>query len=319
VATEQLILLIGLAVALGAWALAALVGSFFTTDRQRIQQRLTRQMLPAAQRRAGGSVVINDASNGLPPILRRAFFRKLNHRLRYAFPEAKLTHFLLITAGACLLLLVLVTLVTDSILMGLAGGAAGVYLPMLALNSRRGRRQRLLAHQLPEALDFLGRVLRAGHSLSTGIQMMGQELPQPIAGEFRRCYDQHSLGQPLEEAMREMTAHVDSTDFAFFVTAVLIQRQTGGDLGEVLGNISATVRSRIRLQQHVKAITAEGRLTGYILVAFPLILLAISQVLNPTYNSVLFHESSGQMLLGAALFLQTMGLLIIRRIVNVKV
>src|SRR5205085_6835476 len=103
--------------------------------------------------------------------------------------------------------------------------------------------------------------------LSTGLQMMGEELPAPLAAEFRRCYDQHSLGTPLEDALKDMATHIESTDFAFFVTAVLIQRQTGGDLAEVLGNISKMIRGRLRLLQQVKAKTAEGRFTGYIMVA----------------------------------------------------
>src|SRR5437763_13379614 len=98
-----------------------------------------------------------------------------------------------------------------------------------------------MSDQLPEALDFLARILRAGHSLTTGLQMMGTELPDPLAQEFRRCYDQHSLGQPLEDCLREMAARIESTEFQFFVTAVLIQRNTGGDLSQVLNNISSTI------------------------------------------------------------------------------
>src|ERR1041385_7170764 len=101
------------------------------------------------------------------------------------------------------------------------------------------------------------------------MQTIAEEMPEPISGEFRRCNDQHSLGQPLEECLKDMASRVGSTDFAFFVTAVLIQRTTGGDLSEVLGNISGMIRQRIRLQNHVKAKTAEGRFTGYILTAFP--------------------------------------------------
>src|SRR5207237_3402322 len=136
------------------------------------------------------------------------------------------------------------------------------------------------------------------HSLSTGLSMMGEELPQPLSGEFRRCYDQHSLGQPLDECMREMARRIESTDFAFFVTAVLIQRQTGGDLSEVLGNISEMIRQRIHLQQHVKAKTAEGRFTGYLLSAFPAVMFVIAYALNPDYAGVLIRTNTGLMLLG---------------------
>jgi tight adherence protein B len=200
-----------------------------------------------------------------------------------------------------------------------AAAAAGGYLPFMLLNVRANKRQRLIALQLPEALDFLTRVLRAGHSLSTGLQMLGEELPQPLCGEFRKAYDQHSLGVSLEDALRETAARIESSDFAFFVTAVLIQRQTGGDLSEVLKNISNMIRGRVRLAQHVKAKTAEGRFTGYVLVAFPAIMFLLSYYMNPGYAGVLLRDPGGRMLLGTAVGLQILGLFAIKKITTVKV
>jgi tight adherence protein B len=218
--------------------------------------------------------------------------------------------------GAAMLVLYAVT---STAVFALAAGAFGCYLPVLVVNTRRARRQRTLSEQLPEALDFLSRILRAGHSFSTGLAMMGEELPQPLAGEFRRAYDQHSLGQPVDECLKDMSGRIESTDFAFFVTAVLIQRQTGGDLSEVLGNISGMIRKRMQLQNHVKAKTAEGRFTGYILTAFPAVMFFISYVLNPDYAGVLLKTSTGLMLLGTAFGLAMMGLVFIRRITTVRV
>jgi tight adherence protein B len=309
-----------LAVAAAAWGVTQFILALADSDRYRLQQRLGGQAPGAGARLAGHAILLDQRIAGLPPSLaRRPFIQNLNRQLLYAFPDASLAQFLMIRGASALGCFVLVTLVMDSLVLGFAAGAAASYVPMLVLHSRRSRRQRSLADQLPDALDFLSRVLRAGHSLSTGIQMMGQELPHPIAGEFRRCHDEHSLGHPLEEALREMAGRVDSTDFAFFVTAVLIQRQTGGDLSEVLSNISGMVRSRIRLQQHVKAITAEGRLTGYILMVFPAVLFAVSYVLNPGYAGTLLWTATGQMLLAIAVLLQAVGFVAIRRIVNVKV
>jgi tight adherence protein B len=187
------------------------------------------------------------------------------------------------------------------------------------LSQKRGRRQRTLALQLPEALDFLARVLQAGHSFSTGIQMMSEELPDPLKAEFRRCYEQHSLGQPLEDALKDMATRIESTDFAFFITAVLIQRQTGGDLSEVLKNISGMVRQRIRLAQHLKAKTAEGRFTGYILVAFPAVMFVLVSFMNPTYAHNLTGTTIGQKMLATAFGLQMGGLWLIRKLTTVKV
>jgi tight adherence protein B len=175
-----------------------------------------------------------------------------------------------------------------------------------------------MARQLPDALDFLARILQAGHSLATGLQMMAEELPQPLAGEFRRCYDQHCLGQPLEECMKDMAARVDSAEFTFFVTAVLIQRQTGGDLSQVLHNISHTIRQRVRLQQQVRVRTAEGRLSGYVLVAFPVVMFVLVYAMNADYGRVLLHTPTGLKLLGVALGLELAGLVAIRRITSLK-
>ncbi|HEX2973794.1 MAG TPA: type II secretion system F family protein, partial [Tepidisphaeraceae bacterium] len=220
----------------------------------------------------------------------------------------------LIAAGAA----VAATLLHSAVAGGVAG-AMGAASPFATVSFRRSRRQRILADQLIDALDFLARVLRAGHSLSTGFQMMGDELPEPIATEFRRCYAQHSLGQPLEQAMLEMAESVDCTDFSFFVTSVIIQRQTGGDLAELLDNISEVVRKRIRLQQHVKALTAEGRASGYILTAMPPVVLMLLYFRSPSYEGVLLYTHGGRMLLLGMAFLQLVGLAIIKRIVTVKV
>ena len=149
--------------------------------------------------------------------------------------------------------------------------------------------------------------------------MMGDELPKPIADEFRRAYDQHSLGQSVEDALKDMTTRIESPDFAFFITAVLIQRQTGGELSEVLKNISGMIRGRIRPQQNVKAKTAEGRFTGYVMVAFPLVMFFIAYWLNPDLTGVLLTTSTGRWMLGIAGFFQILGLFAIKKITTVTV
>jgi tight adherence protein B len=214
---------------------------------------------------------------------------------------------------------ILMFVVSFSLLLAVVCGIVFSFIPLIMLNAACNRRQRAFLDQLPEALDFLSRILRAGHSLSTGLQMMADELPDPLSSEFRRCYDAHSVGQPLEESLKDTAIRVDNPDFGFFVTAILIQRQTGGDLSEVLNNISDMIRQRIRLQQHVKAKTAEGRFTGYILVVFPVILFFLSYYVNPKYASVLLHTSTGIWLLVIAGVMLIMGSYCIRRITTIKV
>jgi tight adherence protein B len=298
-----------------------MVANWMDSDRQKLQQRLSSEWRGDVRTLLHRSVRMQQPElRGVPEFMaKRPFFQKLNRKLLYAFPEAKLTRFLAFTLCLGMIACSVVTLVLDSVLFGFGAMFACWYAPFLVLKTKSGKRQRLLSDQIPEALDFLSRILKAGHSLSTGIQMMGEELPSPIGVEFRRTYDQHSLGQPLEAALKDMANRIDSADFAFFVSAVLIQRQTGGDLSEVLRNISTMVRARIRLQQHVKAITAEGRMTGYILVAFPMVLFVISYVLNPGYAGVLLSTDTGRQLLGLAFGLQVVGLYFIRKIIAVKV
>jgi len=315
-----LILLIALAVALATWSIAQFILSFHGTDRQKLQNRLTSEWRSDLNALGNRSVLVERQLKSLPSWLaQNRLIQATNKKLQYAFPDASIVRFLIITVSLAIAGLALATVISGSPLPAIAAAATLGYLPLLLVNRRAARRQRIISDQLPNALDFLSRVLRAGHSLSTGIQMMGDELPRPIGAEFRRCYERHSLGQPLEESLREMAGRVDSSDFAFFITAVLIQRQTGGDLAEVLDNISEMIRARLRLQGHVKAITAEGRLTGNVLVAFPIVLFIVSYFLNPAYAGVLLKTGMGRMLLCAAAGLQIVGLVLIRRIVNVRV
>jgi tight adherence protein B len=317
------ILCTSLAGACFVWFLASFLLNRFAGDRQKLAQRLTADPRNSDEAddllARNPNKILRQGARSLPPLLAKlSLFRTIHTKLVTTDPDARASRFLVRCLSVAAAVAALAYLPTASPLASLAAAAAGLYFPVLLLNLRHARRQRLLNDQLPEALDFLGRILRAGHSLSTGLQMMGDELPQPIGAEFRRAYEQHSLGQSIESALRDASTRMDSPDFAFFVTAVLIQRQTGGDLTEVLRNISAMVRGRIRLQQHVLSITAEGRFTGYILFCFPTALFFITYAVNPAYASVLLKTDVGRMLLAASFFLQVMGLMVIRKIVNVK-
>jgi tight adherence protein B len=266
------------------------------------------------------SITYQTEVQGLPPFLAKlSFIQNLNRSLVQAWPDRKIANFLMIAGGVAVFGFLIAFLIADSLLIPVLAFAAGGYVPFFVLSSKRSKRQRILSDQLPEGLDFLARILQAGHSFSTGLQMMGEELPMPLAAEFRRAYDQHSLGASVEDALKDMSTRIEATDFAFFVTAVMINRQTGGDLSEVLKNISHTIRQRMRLQQQVKAKTAEGRFTGYIMVAFPLVMFVIAHSLNPDYAEVLLNTSSGRTMLGVAGGLQIMGLFAIKKITTVKV
>ena len=322
-------ILIAATVMLATFGLVKVVASPDRREKRKLSERLstersydspTSSLGTAAGGAPAKSITYQTEVQGLPPFLAKLkFIQNLNRSLIQAWPDRKISKFLMIAGGAAVGGFFVAMLISNSLLIPLLAAGGFGYVPFFVLASKRSKRQRILADQLPEGLDFLARILQAGHSFSTGLQMMGEELPQPLAIEFRRAYDQHSLGASVEDALKDMSTRIEATDFAFFVTAVMINRQTGGDLSEVLKNISHTIRQRMRLQQQVKAKTAEGRFTGYIMVAFPLVMFVIAHTLNPEYAEVLIKTTNGRMMLGVAGALQIMGLFAIKKITTVKV
>jgi tight adherence protein B len=313
-------MLVACSVALFAYGVWSIVAAFVDVEKRRLATRLSTETRFDPAEASARAIKIQLEQAKLPLALSRLrFLHTLHLRLAQAFPETTLVRFLAIALASAVFSFTMMLLLTTSVIPALLAGAGAAYLPFFLLAARRSRRQKALASQLPEALDFLSRALKAGHSLSTGLQMMADELPKPLSQEFRQCYDQHSLGQSLDDSLKDMAGRIESTDFAFFVTAVLIQRQTGGDLSEVLKNISGMIRQRVRLQQQVRAKTAEGRFTGYIMIAFPIIMFFIASTLNPEYGQILLHTTAGLKMLGFAFLLQILGLLSIRKIMTVKV
>ena len=176
-----------------------------------------------------------------------------------------------------------------------------------------------LTAQLPDVFEIMAQALRAGHSLASALEVVHDQLPDPVGPEFGRVFHEQNLGIKIEDALLSMADRVDSLDVRFFVTAVLIQRQTGGDLAEVLDKIGGVIRERIELFGMVQGLTAEGRLSGWVLFALPGVVFVAINVLNPDYASVLFTETIGKIMLFVAAGMQLMGLAMIRWIVNIKV
>lgn len=198
-------------------------------------------------------------------------------------------------------------------------GFGVILLPIVWLNFRRNSRMAKLETQLPDVFEMMSQALRAGQSLAGSIQVVYEQMPNPIAKEFAMVYHEQNLGIKIEEALEAMANRVDSLDVRFFVTAVNIQRSTGGDLAEVLDNISGVIRERIELKGLVKGLTAEGRLSGWVLFALPAVVFAGSIAMNPDYGNTLLEDPTGQIMLMIAGGLQLMGIAMIRWIVNIKV
>lgn len=183
----------------------------------------------------------------------------------------------------------------------------------------RKRRLAKFGAQLCEALELVARALRAGHSLASGMNAVKDEMPEPISSEFGRVYEEQNLGISLEQAMRNLSERIPNLDLKFFVTAVIIQRQTGGDLAEILDKIGYVIRERFKILGMVQALTAEGRLSGIVLTALPFILVGAMQVLNPAYVKPLWADPSGRMMSAVGIFMILLGAICIKWIIKIKI
>ncbi len=210
-------------------------------------------------------------------------------------------------------------LVTGNIYVAPAAALVMFGIPWAWLWNKRRARLKKFAGQLSDALELVARALRAGHSLAAGMHVVAEEMPTPIADEFNRVYEEQNLGIPLDEALKGMCERVPNLDLRFFVTSVLVQRQTGGDLAEILDKIGYVIRERYRILGQVKALTAEGRLSGIILIALPFGLFLMMLHIKPDYVEKLWTHPLGIKMSIAALVAQILGAIVIKKIVDIKV
>lgn len=202
--------------------------------------------------------------------------------------------------------------------MSLVAAVVAALLPYGALRFMVGRRMRAFEEQFPEAIEIVSRTLRAGHAFTTGLKLASEELPPPVAAEFKALYDQQTFGMPIDDALRAFASRVPVLDARFFVTAVLTQREAGGNLAEVLDNLATVIRERFRVRRQVRAISAHGRITGVVLAAMPVVLAILMLAQSRThFSEMLAHPVGQQMAIGAVL-LQIVGAFAIRRITNIR-
>jgi tight adherence protein B len=187
------------------------------------------------------------------------------------------------------------------------------------LINRRSSRLKRFEEQFPEALDLLSRAIRAGHALQTALGMVADELKEPVGPEFKKTFEQQNFGLPLRDALNEMAVRIGILDVRFFVTAVLIQRDTGGNLAEILDNLAHVVRERFKIRRQIRVHTAHGRFTGYVLLALPAALGIALSFINPEHMQTLFHERIGQTMLMGAIVMQAVGFLWIRQVIKIEV
>jgi tight adherence protein B len=198
-------------------------------------------------------------------------------------------------------------------------GAAAALAPFGWLKYRRSSRMKKFEESFPEALDLLSRAIRAGHAFQTAMGMVADEMPEPVGPEFKKTFDQQNYGLPLRDALNEMAERITLLDVRFFVTAVLIQRDTGGNLSEILDNLAHVVRERFKILRQIRVHTAHGRFTGYVLLALPAALGVAMSFINPDHMGPLFREPMGQTMIIGAIVMQTIGYFWIRKVIKIEV
>jgi tight adherence protein B len=227
--------------------------------------------------------------------------------------------FVILTIGAAVAFGTAGMLFTKFSLVAIGTALLGGTLPYLYVRWRKRKRMAAFLERFPDAIDLLGRSIRAGHAFSTGLQMVAEETGEPVAGEFRRVFEEQKFGLPLDETLFGLSDRIDLVDVQIFVTAVLIQREVGGNLAEILDTLADTIRERFVIERQVRVFTAQGRMTGYLLAVLPLVLAFVIYTFNSEYITILVEEPIGRVLIAMAAIMQVVGFLTIRRIVDIKV
>lgn len=268
-------------------------------------------------------VVRDELLSDVPALHRMLLKWKWADRLRNFIGQAgmkvKPGRLILLSAILAVAAFLIGTRMMDNSLIGLLFVPVGGLIPIGFVAFKRRGRLKAFEKIFPEAIDLLGRAVRAGHSFSTGLEMITTELPEPVAGEFRTTFEEQNFGLPLRDALLNLSERIPLIDVRFFVTAVLIQKDTGGNLAEILDNLAHVVRERFRILGEVKIKTAQGRLTAAILISLPPIMGLVLRFLNPSYMKPLFTDPIGPWIIALAAFLQVVGSLMLWKIVNIDV
>jgi tight adherence protein B len=212
-----------------------------------------------------------------------------------------------------------VSVISTWILVMIAAGLIAASLPFVHVWWKRKKRFAAFLEHLPDALDLMSRALTAGHAFSESLQMVSSEMPEPIAGEFRKTYEEQNLGLSLKLALENLTQRMPLLDLRMCVTAVLIQRETGGNLAELLEKVAYTIRERFRIMGDLKTLTTSSRMSAWLLCGLPIFVAIAVTFLNPEYMSVLWKDPRGHWLIASAMFMQVTGMLIVRKILNIKI
>lgn len=323
--------LIAIVVFIVVAAIAFTIGSLI--DQRDARARLIRERLASVEKpaeRAPGedlALVRDEMLSKIP-----AFDNLLRRSERISNLQLLLSQSDIDLRAGNLLLICLLSAVTCGVIAFLSGGSSqwapivawvamilGGILPYSYISYKRAKRFQRFEELFPEAIDTLARAVRAGHAFTVALEMISNEVSDPIASEFRKLFEEQKFGLPVRDALMNLTDRVPLVDVKFFVTAVMLQRETGGNLAEILDNLSYVIRERFKIMRQVRVYTAQGRLTMMLLMGLPPIIVVSMLVMNPSFIRPLFADPIGHVLVVAGITLQTLGYFVIRRIIQIQV
>jgi tight adherence protein B len=313
-----------------AVVIAIIVGAYFLfivrpedQEQQQIRKRLKGEAGPAPDRlKLLRSVKGNSLSSvgAFRTVLERTggFSGPLQRLIAQAGLDLSVSTLLLLILVAGAAGFTVTYLITRMTVIALIAMLLGAWIPVMYVRWKRTQRMKQFEEQFPEAVDLIARTLRAGHAFTTGVKLAAEELPEPVASEFQLLYDRQNFGLPLPDALRGFAARVPILDARFFATAVLTQREAGGNLAEVLDNLGGVIRERFKVKRQVRVMSAHGRMTGWVLATLPPALAVAFMARSPEHFRILLDDPMGPTLIVTAILLQVIGTLIIRKLVNIE-
>lgn len=310
-----------IAVLLGVVAVYAGYYAVKTSPRHEIKKRL-RKLAVNADKRVPKDLTVEILGEMTPVdrfLLRSSFMRKVDAMIDGAGLKMDIKIFAVLMLISALALSVLGMVVARSAIAAVVFFPLGALAPLLYLRWMKRKWIQKFTEQFPGALDMVSRSLKAGHSLTSAVQVVGSEMSEPMAGLFRAVYDEQTMGLSMKDSLAHMSERVDSVDFRFFVAAVNIHREIGGNLSEILERLSKTIRERITIRRQVKVYTAQARLSGYILAVLPVFVAAALYVLAPDYIGELVAVNAGKYAIAFAVTAQLIGFIVIKRIINIRI
>jgi tight adherence protein B len=297
-------------------------------DQRNAQARLLRDRLAAAQKPAEQplqdvAVLRDEMLSRIPAfdaVLRRSErVSLLQKMLIQGDLNVRAGNFLMLCVASAAVFGIVLVIAGGNLIFGWVGVILGFFVPYTYASHRKQKRFQRFEEKFPEAIDTLARAVRAGHAFTTALEMIANEVSEPVAGEFRQLYEEQKFGLPVRDALINLAERIPLVDVKFFVTAVMLQRETGGNLAEILDNLSYVIRERFKILRQVRVHTAQGRMTMVLLMALPPTIVAVMRTLNPGFILPLFTDPVGHAMIVAGITLQTMGYFFIRRIIRIQV